>query len=553
MNRGQAWNNADVKTGMERRWVWIFAGVVMFATSLPYLIGFSQQGESWRFTGFVFGVEDGNSYIAKMLSGAQGAWLFRTPYTTQPQGGVVAFLPYLLIGKLSAGPGQHEQLVTLYHLFRIFCGFLAIHATYDFIAYFVDEIRLRKTGLAIATLGGGLGWVLILLGEENWLGELPLEFYSPETFGFLALFGIAHLNLARAALLWGLTAYLKSVEKTESLDLKNVFKIGGFWLLAAIAQPLTALVLGIVIGLHLCAVSLDQIWTWRKNSHFDAKRINLVGRYAFLAGLIPAPFMIYNFLAFNQDPYLISWTAQNIIKSPHPLHYVSAYGAMAPFAFLGGRRLLTHSRFSGLLPVAWVLALPLLAYAPFNLQRRMPEGIWVAIVVLALYSFQSVAGLNKISLIRWFMLAGIFFISTILLLVGSLIAVMNLSSPVFRPASEIMAFKYLVKNARVNDAVLAAYTTSNPLPAWAPVRVVVGHGPESVGGLELTTKVNAFYGSGMSDELRVAFLEEHGVDYVLWGPAERDLGEWNPGAANFLENVFDYNEYSVFAVSNENN
>ena len=550
MNRDQARIENYVVTRVERRWVWAFAGVVMFATSLPYLIGFSNQGEQRQFTGFVFGVEDGNSYIAKMLTGAKGTWLFRTPYTTQSQGGVVAFLPYLLLGKLSAGPGQHEQLVALYHMFRFLSGLLVMHATYDFIAYFLDEIRLRKAGLAIATLGGGLGWAIIFLGRENWLGELPLEFYSPETFGFLALFGIAHLNLARAALLWGLTAYLHSVDRAETLDLDKIFRIGGFWLLAAIAQPLTALVFGIVIGLHISGLCLIQIWSWKKKNYFNAKKIKQVGESLFLAGLIPAPFMIYNFLTFNRDPYLIAWTAQNIIKSPHPLQYVLAYGAIAPFAYLGGRRLLAQSRFSALLPVAWALALPILAYMPFNLQRRMPEGIWVAIVVLALYPFQSTVSANKIPLGRWFPLAGVLFISSLLLLAGGLLAVVHPSLPVFRPKSEIMAFKYLAENASVNDVVLAAYSSSNALPAWAPVRVVVGHGPESVGGLELTTKVNDFYSFDTTDQARRTFLDEQGIYYVLWGPAERDLGGWNPRTASYLENVFDNGEYSVFSVIN---
>jgi hypothetical protein len=55
----------------ERRWVLGFAVVVLLITTLPYLLGFWLQGKEWVFTGFVFGVEDGNSYIAKMLSGGQ--------------------------------------------------------------------------------------------------------------------------------------------------------------------------------------------------------------------------------------------------------------------------------------------------------------------------------------------------------------------------------------------------------------------------------------------------------------------------------------------------
>ena len=194
-------------TNAERRWVFYFAVLVLLLTLLPYLIGFAVQGPDYRFTGFLIGVEDGNSYIAKMLAGSDGAWLFRTPYTPSPQQGVVMFLPYLLLGKLASSPGLHLQLVALYHLFRLAAGFLMIQASYDFLAFFVQDIRLRRFGLALVILGGGLGWILVLIGKDWWLGSLPLDFYSPETFGFLGLFGVPHLALARALLLWALLAY----------------------------------------------------------------------------------------------------------------------------------------------------------------------------------------------------------------------------------------------------------------------------------------------------------------------------------------------------------
>jgi hypothetical protein len=101
-----------------------------------YLVGYASQGTEWRYSGFVFGVEDGNSYLAKMLSGSAGAWLFRTPYTAEEQRGVLAFLPYFLLGKLAGPPGLQVQLAVLFHLFRLAAGILAILATYDFLAYF---------------------------------------------------------------------------------------------------------------------------------------------------------------------------------------------------------------------------------------------------------------------------------------------------------------------------------------------------------------------------------------------------------------------------------
>ena len=68
-------------TRAERRWCLGLSVVLMLLTSIPYLVGFQEQRGAWAFTGFVFGVGDGNSYIAKMLQGAAGAWLFRTPYS----------------------------------------------------------------------------------------------------------------------------------------------------------------------------------------------------------------------------------------------------------------------------------------------------------------------------------------------------------------------------------------------------------------------------------------------------------------------------------------
>ena len=53
----------------EYHWLWKAVLFLLILTSIPYLIGFARQGSEWRFAGFLFGVEDGNSYIAKMLSG----------------------------------------------------------------------------------------------------------------------------------------------------------------------------------------------------------------------------------------------------------------------------------------------------------------------------------------------------------------------------------------------------------------------------------------------------------------------------------------------------
>ena len=32
--------------------------------------------------------------------------------------------------------------------------------------------------------------------------------------------------------------------------------------------------------------------------------------------LLPAPFLLYNYILFSSDPFLRAWTIQNIIRSP---------------------------------------------------------------------------------------------------------------------------------------------------------------------------------------------------------------------------------------------
>ena len=540
----------------ERRWVLLFAVLVLLVTSLPYLIGYFVQGDDWRFTGFVFGVEDGNSYIAKMAIGSRGGWLFRTPYTNMPQSGVLAFLPYILLGKLASPPALHEQLVALFHLFRWVAGFMVIWATYDFLAYFLTDIRLRRLGLALITLGGGLGWLLVLAGKNEWLGSLPLDFYSPETFGFLSLYGIPHLALARATLLWGLLFYLEACYKYKRVNLKNGLKIGVLWLVTALAQPITAVIMGFVMGLHLVSLAIWQVWRGKRGveTGWSIWRGGLV--VVLIAGVLPAPFLIYYLVLFSLDPFLSAWTSQNLITSPHPAHYLLAYGLVLPLAILGGLRLLKRFSWEGWLPITWALALPFLAYAPFNLQRRLPEGIWVILVLLALAWFEPNLAISsehknsksspQLSKARYILLLA--FPSAVFLIAGGLLIAAKPSEPLFRSSDEVEAFRFFEEYSMQGEIVLASYAIGNPLPAWAPVRVIAGHGPESVNLQENLLLIEAFYGSETDDTNRQQWLRDLDVGYIFWGPEERELGTWLPEQAIYLEEVFRNGAYFIYAV-----
>jgi hypothetical protein len=579
----------------ERRWVWGFAVAVMLATCLPYLLAYSRQGETWDFTGFVIASEDGNSYIANMQSGSVGAWLWTSPYTAAPEQGTLVFMTYLLLGKLAAAPASHALLVLLYHLFRVIAGVLAILATYDFLALFLAQVRYRRLCTALVNLGGGLGWAILLAGRTSILGSLPLEFISPEAFGFLSLFGLAHLALARAFLLWGLRSYLLARQETGRAALLGSIRTGVFFLLTALAQPLTGMVAGAVPALHLVVTGTAVLFSdprlrdrllmrrhapvrpepsdshdgeiaspqrlamteWFKShspgwGEESLRSTWLVYFKRFvIAGAIAGPFVVYNALAFSLDPFLKAWNAQSAIPSPSPLLYLLAYALVLPFAGVGGWRLLHKDGWRAGFLIPWIVVFLIAIYLPFSLQRRLLEGTWAAWVVLAGLALEAYhqgeltrqGWIKKLSPVL-----SLAFAATLILYVGSFLTVLKTAEPLYQPAAETAAFKYLAQNAAPGQVVLSSYETGNVLPAWTPLKVVIGLRTLTAGIETLQPEVERFYQAGTSQDERLALLAAQRVDYVFWGPHERALGGWDPQSAPFLVRVFAMGEYQVFKV-----
>jgi hypothetical protein len=529
----------------ERRWLIIFIIFVLLITTIPYVIAYSHNPTEWEFTGFVFGVEDGNSYIAKMLTGEYGAWLFRSPYSAYPQRGFLAFLPYILLGKLVSPPDSHIQLVVLFQLFRWVAAAMMIFATYQFISLFLKDHKLRRWAVVIATIGGGLGWLSLLGLQKLWWQGLPLEFYSPESFGFLSLYGLPHLAAARAFLLWGLIAFMKEKQRVFP-----GFQTGLLWLAAGFFQPITVAVGWAILGGYLAynfliswirnrrnRIKAKKIWTWK--SHL---------RTAMIAILISSPWVIYNLVSFNVDPYLRGWEAQNIITSPPLLDYLLAYGILLPFAIAGLVSLIRRSEWQGNLLVAWIFLFPILAYAPHNLQRRLPDGIWVALTVTA---FIFIERNWELKMPKLAYSTALTLITPLVLIAGGSIMGSSQSTPVFRPYAETSAFEFISETVSPGSVVLATYQSANAMPAWAPVRLLTGHGPESINFNAVNDSVNHFYQASTQDSDRMALIDEFHIAYVFWGPEERNNGSWDPNQADYLTSLYSQDGYQVFRVNSQ--
>src|SRR3972149_1857621 len=194
-------NQVPLISRHEWRRVIIFALIVMLVTALPYLLGALLSTPQQIFGGLLIGLEDQYSYLAKMVQGAHGEWLFHLPYTSTTHPGIFLYTFYLLLGKLSMLLGMSYP--GMYHLARVVLGFICLLVIYRFIAEFVASKAIRFIAFALVVLAGGPGWIAFLLGQPTILDSLPLEYILPEGFTFLMLYTLPHLLLARALLLLG--------------------------------------------------------------------------------------------------------------------------------------------------------------------------------------------------------------------------------------------------------------------------------------------------------------------------------------------------------------
>ncbi|MEZ4668059.1 MAG: hypothetical protein R3E39_09095 [Anaerolineae bacterium] len=502
-----------------REWrnVLLYALLIILLTSLPSVLGYVQQGSQWAFSGFLFGADDGYSYIAKMRLGARGILDFYLFYTPEPHNSAaLIFLPYILPGWLVGRfVGDHDPslvpaLTLMFHAMRVVFDALLIVVLYRFIAIFLRAPRTRFVALLLATVGGGLGWLLLVAGAE------PPEFLIPEGFSFLILLGLPHLALARAALLGGLILVISQDHgRRQVLDTRKSVLAALCWWVVGLAVPFYLAIVYVILGMW-------GLMAWIMTRRFPL-RLAVNGG---LAAALTLPLFLYYSLVFSTNSVFGAWSAQNILKSPPPLNYIFAYGLLVVLAIVGGRvlfRLKSSSQLEGRALLLWPLVVPFLVYLPMiSVQRRLAEAIIVPLAILVAAGLR-VMGRSP----RWRrarVLALVLMCSaSVIFWLFTLVGTMQQTQPLYQPLAEVRALNWLNDHAPADSVVLAANDTGNVLPAFTNLRPYVGHGPETLRADEKRAVAADFFGGNLDEAARQALYDAYNIRYIIYGPLEQAL------------------------------
>nr|BAL58016.1 hypothetical conserved protein [uncultured Chloroflexota bacterium] len=517
--------------------------ILLTITSLPYLYGAWLSSPERSFSGFVIGLEDGNSYLAKMNLGRSGYWLFRLVYTPEPHQGALFFLYYLLLGKVAGLTGLSNVLVL--HLSRLFTIPFGLLAFYYFAAYFTppvfpvsdnQPVRQRQLASLIFGFTGGLGWLWLIMGGSAQLGQMPVDLWVPDASFFLSALTYPHLPLAQGLLL---ILVVSGLEFVENGRLRPGLAAAACGLAVSLIHPHTLPVIGLIFGLYIL----------RENYPQPSSLIRKMARLLLITAP-STPYLVYVLVVFTRNPAFVAWRVQSLTFSPAPVHYLLGFGLTLALAIPGLKLTWTLTTPQNRFLQVWLLSVPFLVYLPLALQRRFLDGYQAPLAILAatglLWLLEKFArpGWNKAGLGLSLVVMSL---TNLLLVVGALVTVARQPYPVFIPTDQVKAGRWLAQQSP-QAVVLAWYTTGNYLPTVADVRSFVGHGPETINSAAKQQQVNTFFNPTTNDAWRLELLRRFKVRYLFYGPAEQALGEFNPESVPYLVKRYENDSVQIFEV-----
>lgn len=537
----------------ERKWVIIIITAAIAASSLPYIFGWIVAGTHHYFMADnPLGSADTNVYFSFMKQAEQGKVFAENLFTSEPQRGSLFHPLWLLLGWIA---GLFRlSLPLVYHATRAILGIAFLVIVYRIIAELFADTRSRLVALTLLAFSSGIG-TFFSIGDWNsysiLLLLLPADQWISESNTFLTLMHSPLFILSQillVSILWSL------VRDRDAR--RNPFWLGCLVFLLGLVHPYDLVTVAAV------AVALVLVRAFAKDPTQTQEVLRRSIRRIVLVGLFAIPPMVYYYLAGKIEPAIGLWSKQNVTESPPPHSYIIGYGVILVFAaagFVGWRK----SKSTGkLLILAWTVASVVLLYLPIQINRRFSNGFHVPLILLATIGITMLWGWAEkkltsrptlrnacIAALGWTIGIALFLGNAVLLAKALFVESHTADTSIYASRSTIAAMDWLESNAPKNSIVMSGFLDGNLLPARTGLRVYVGHGHQTINwGQKVSFVTQKFFRTSYSNADRRKFLIDKNIAYLLYGPDERSLGDFQPQTATYLSPVFSDGDVSVYRV-----
>jgi hypothetical protein len=540
---------------------WRFiTGTILFVlaiTSLPYLYAYLSAPPDKRFMGIMVNVPDHVQYFSWMreLTYANLSANKLTPEANEP----------IFFNLLWWGMGRLGQLLDLgyagmFQLLRLTATTLFLLLAYRVCAWFLDDQLMRRTAFLLITFASGFGWILIGLKYIQGLADppLPLLVFIAEPNTFLNILAFPHF-VAAALYIFVFDLILRGQARGQ--------------LRYAVAAGLVALFLGWQHAYDLVLVygilGSYVLLTLLRDRHLPIYLI----KSSLILGIISWWPALYSVLLTSLDPLWQEVLAQfdNAgVFTPNPLLLPILLGPtflLALFTSVKNNPLhLQGQDDRKLFLMTWFWANFLLVYIPTDYQIHMLNGWQMPIAILATQGlFSYIIPFAQKQMSRWqrdwsnapvqrgvvLIFIAIVVPTNLYLLLWRFVDLSRHSYPFYLHQDEVAAMTWLEANGAVDEVVLSSLTVGQYIPAFTGKHAFLAHWAQTVDFYQKTKMVNQFFDDETSQARRQEILQMYEVDYIFYGPAEREIGNYTPASSPFLQQVYASPQVAIYQVQSK--
>ena len=503
---------------MEWRWVMVVSVLLVFATTLPILVGITVSAlqPSHSFMGVMVNYQDGATYLAKIQQGVEGKLTVGFRHSPLETDEAYLWLLYTIIGQVAQVFNLSNGVT--FHLFRILFGLLMFLALYQLGATIWQRQRSRRIFFLVVSLGSGLGWLFLPFMQFVPFPDLSI----PEAYPFYSAAANVHFPFALTLMALALGYFIRVFR--PGVRIKPTSRNGGLVMIVisiglAISAPHALLSIGLALFLLLM---IDLI------INRNIKPIHL-GWFSLFV-LPSTPFAVYYLGVIRFNPTFSAWNAQNITLSPAPWIYLVGFAIPFLVALPGIYRALRQFEADGdQLMVLWLLVILVLVYAPSDGQRRFSMGLMIPIAYFAMRSLEDFwfrwVPAERRTLVGMLTFAMTCISPLLLMVIWIAVALNPMDSPVFLPRDYNNAINWLAQQPNTNGVVLASTEVSLWVPTRTAFRVVYGHPFETIHATHNQQQVQTFFANEMTDDaICASVLDAFNVAYVVVGQFEQPQG-----------------------------
>lgn len=534
----------------EGRWLIIAVGLILLAANLPTLLGFLTAPHGTIYTGIDSTAPgDVNVYLSYLEQVRQGHLGLRDLYTPEPQAANI-------ISPFWVGLGLLGQLLGLSPLAtylgsRVILGAMLLVLLYWLAAHVYADVLKRKLAFLLAAVAGGIGaWLAPLLSALFHGGNLeqfwPMDLWVSEGYTFLSLHHSPHFLAATILILLAVAFLARSIERGS---LRDGAKAGAAMLALYSFHPFHVLSLGMVsLGFSIFGFARFGRGGWRRLAGVS------------LAWGVALPAIVYQAWFALRDPIGSGRALQNLLPTPPLLVTLASYGGLLVAAVFGAVRLWRGRAVRSQLLVVWAMAHALAIYLPVFFNRRVTQGLNVALAFLAA---EAVVIVGQRIWSRFARTTNALFVTAVGVAAFAI-------SPLWVSSQDLSfllehssrgqpyffylgfgtrdALRWLERAGTDDDVVLSSWITGNFIPGWSGRRVYVGHNVETLHFQERRAQAKAFFGDTASDVERRALLRDGRITYVVVGPWERLLGSFDAARLPELRPAFRADGVTIYRV-----